>query len=256
MRNYWIARDVPVAAWTADLTPVHDDHEALAAWLEAVVTAGERHRVYEVHTAPLVPYRAATDGPLPGHLRALWEREGVLDLFHFAAPDAVPSGGEWLDATGRVAFYDAAGELVEEDVADLGLVLKELMPRAWEESPIGFSWAPPLALRGPRIDTRDPAGSWWPSRPGRVQVRFETRSDIWFPWVIGLLADEPTGPDRRFDNRKLATRHTPRLNTFLAEARAATLQAGGVWALDEEELRPALPGMVGELGIDLDVAPS
>jgi len=64
-----------------------------------------------------------------------------------------------------------------------------------------------------------------------VAVLIGIHSDIWFPWVYGSA--HPDADHRRmFDNRELASRHTPRLNGFLGEVAAAARRVGGgfgVW---------------------------
>lgn len=57
---------------------------------------------------------------------------------------------------------------------------------------------------------------------------------------------------RFFDNRELASRHTPRLNRFLAEAKAAVIDAGGTWIPDDHVRAMVLSPWIGPHGILLD----
>ncbi|MCS6939328.1 MAG: hypothetical protein NZM94_08660, partial [Roseiflexus sp.] len=84
----------------------------------------------------------------------------------------------------------------------------------------------------------------------RIEVAFELYSDIWCPWVDGMI-DEAYDSDKRFDNRALARVHTPRLNRVLAVARAATERLGGRWFLDRDpdNLRRDRAFMLSDAGV-------
>jgi hypothetical protein len=252
MDNLWITYGDQLVEWTAELTPAADDPAALFGWLRRVLTAGERDRAYEVHEAPLAGYRSPRDGALIDHLERRFAAEGVVDVGHFASSGMRAVDGGTLRVAALLAYADDRGEVVEAAVENLGGLLRRLRPGDVTESGGLMVDCPPIDLAGPLIDVARPDRSRWHGRAGLVRVRFTIRSDIWFPWVIGFLAP-PVDVTRRHDNRPLAMRHTPRLNAFLAEARAATLELGGRWELDPE-IRFALPGMISEEGVRLDVA--
>ena len=114
----------------------------------------------------------------------------------------------------RVCWHGPAG-IAEGEVTDLGALLRTLRPDV--DPALGHYMAsePPVVIfRGARA------------------IRIELATDIWFPFVAGLL--EAASP-RMYDNAELAARHTPRLNAFLRDVRAAAERAGGTWALADPE---------------------
>lgn len=141
-------------------------------------------------------------------------------------------------AVGRVAFFDREGIVTEAEVDDLGELLRNLRPEDVESG--GF-----LMKHGPPVDLR------MYERRVVLEVAFALCSDIWLPWALGLLEDDYG--EGLYDNRPLAERHTPRLNAFLAAARAATEAAGGRWHLERDDTRPDVLAQVGAEGVRLDV---
>ncbi len=80
----------------------------------------------------------------------------------------------------------------------------------------------PVRVLGSTLRFRD--GAWQAGLDG-VNVTIQLCSDIWFPYVRGLA--HPNCRDGYFfDNVELATRHTPRLNEFLAEVAAMVRDVG------------------------------
>ena len=112
---------------------------------------------------------------------------------------------------------------------------------------------PALNITGPAIPTRDPERFTIAINRLQTYVSIRLYSDIWFPWIVGLI-DETHDLAKRFDNRALAQRHTPRLNRFLCAAREATLAAECPWSLnrDPDALRSDCHFMVNDEGIDLE----
>ncbi|GLZ28854.1 hypothetical protein Lesp02_10440 [Lentzea sp. NBRC 105346] len=133
-----------------------------------------------------------------------WVAEG-------AHPDDFREAAQRHDLN-RMAFYDATGRIVEQEIDNLGALLRELRPEDARHDDILMKDRPPLEISA-----------------GKDQVRFHVYSDIWFPHVTGVL-DGFTDFPPTHDN-PLAKYHTPRLNAFLEEAKAITK---GAWYLDEE----------------------
>ena len=252
MDNLWITYGEQLVEWTADLSPAADEPARLLGWIRHVLAAGEQNQVYEVREAPLAGFRSDRDGALTGCLDRRYAADGVVDLGHFASSGMRVVNGAVLRAVGRLAYAGDRGDVVEGEVDDLGALLRSLRPGDVATAGGLMVDCPPIDLTGPLLDVARPERSIWRGRPGVVSVRFTIRTDIWFPWVIGFLAP-PVDMTRRHDNRPLASRHTPRLNAFLASVRAATLDLGGRWELDPE-IRFGLPGMISEQGVHLDVA--
>lgn len=250
MDNLWITHGDQLVEWTAELSPAADDPTRLLEWLRRVLAAGQQNQVYEVLEAPLAGYRSDRDGALISVLKRRFDNEGILDLGHFASSGVRAVDGAFLRATARMAYADERGEVVENPVENLGAQLRALRPGDVAKATGLMVDCPPLDVVGPLIDLARPEQSLWRGRPGTVRVRFTLRTDIWFPWVIGFLAPIVDATPR-YDNRPLAGRHTPRLNAFLAEVRAATLDLGGRWELDPE-IRFTRPDMISEAGVHLD----
>jgi hypothetical protein len=89
-------------------------------------------------------------------------------------------------------------------------------------------------------------------------------TDIWFPWVHGIIhhfrpCHEGIYPlpvnhpvfGEMYDNRELASHHTPRLNQFLFEVYQLISQYGGKWELDASEGSLIYAKMCNTLGVAL-----
>jgi len=248
MDNLWVTSGDDLVTWVADLTAARDDAPALLGWLRTLLAAGEREAVYEVLEAPLAGFRVERDGPLADHLARRFDRDGVLDLGHFSTSGTRVVDGHRLRVAATVAYVES-GVVVDRPVENLGALLRRLHPALRDEGAGHMVDCPPIDVRGTEVDVHGTDGR--PRR--RTEVRFSLRSDLWYPYVVGLLA--PTfDVERRHDNRALALRHTPRLNAFLGAVRGATLALDGRWGL-EGEARLAFPGLVTDHGIDMDVEP-
>jgi hypothetical protein len=246
MENLWITNGDELVEWVADLSVAAADPHRLLAWLRRVLTAGERYEVYSVREAPLAGFHS---GSLFALLEQRFEHEGVVDVGHFASSGTRRIDGRTLRSAARMAYVDQHGDVVEDGVENLGALLRSLRP---DDVPVSAGLmvdCPPLDVAGSLIDFAHPERSFWRGPAGRVRVRFSLRTDIWFPMVIGFLADT-TDVTPTHDNRPLAERHTPRLNAFLTEVRAATLDLGGRWDLDEE-IRFTRQDMISTAGVVL-----
>jgi hypothetical protein len=232
VENLWVTTGDEQARWTASLGEPRDEVARLAAWMSRLLTAGAEHRVYRVLEAPVAGYAADSGIPFAEMLRRRAERDGALDLGHFARGDPQRPAR----ATARMAWAGASGTPVEGDVEDLGVLLQSLHPQLAAAGTSHMVNCSPLDLDGPLLDLRQPDRTRWWRRRGRLVVDISVRSDIWSPWVSGVLAPPSASgrPSGGHDNRPLAERHTPRLNAFLADVRRATEEAGGEWELDEE----------------------
>lgn len=201
-RNHWITfPDHRVAGWEATLPGPRGDAERLVQLGIALVDAGKRHGVWNAQ-------RFATTADFEAYVRtAVGERGTVPLLFGESTP-------------GHVACY-RDGRIVELEVADVGVLLRELRP----DRPTSVTRsAPPVVVRGAslRVDHAEDVV---------IEIRLDT--DLWFPRVMGMCEPIPDDEDapESYDNRELAARHTPRLNRFLAEVRKRTIELGGRWTM-------------------------
>ena len=221
--NHWVTLvNDPILGWDAYLPAPRGEIDAMVRFGAAVVDAGARHAVYRAILIPGArPYEPAA-GPFEDYLRSQARERRRVPLF----PEDPPPGTE-LVTPGRVAFY-RDGAIVEEEVSDLGALLRELRPELVEASRMLMRGASPVTVLGASVPVD------WPADV-RIQIRLDT--DIWLPQVMGLAEeipeDEPK-PDL-YDNFELARRHTPRLNAFLAELQQTIAELGGRWVQREVE---------------------
>ena len=150
----------------------------------------------------------------------------------------------------KVAWFDGTGRLFETPVRHLELILE--MDEPYEGAVDGFreQW-PPIRLYGPTWEQLCRARSSGPYP--LVDLVISIHSDIWFPWITGM-AHPRADYKRKFDNRILAERHTPRLNTFLDDVAKAAEAAGCRLYLDRDETN-VRPEYVNDRGIVLDIEP-
>ena len=248
--NAWICDDDHLVCWTADLSAARDHPQQLLAWQRTVLEQGERLEVYQVMEAPAVAYNRDDHGSIADHLERRSMESGQVDLFTFATHGMVPRDGSWLKVFARVAYFNREGALREAAVDDLGDLLRALRPRDGELADWLMKHVPPLDIVRPATAERPANGHSRGREP--LTVRFMLASDIWLPWVSGIL-DDAHEPGVLLDNRTLASRHTPRLNEFLAAVHAATRACGGSWSLDRTQTRDNALAQVCDDGVLLDV---
>lgn len=209
--NHWITLPGEgVALWWAVLPAPSKNPDALVAFGSSVVDAGKRHRVWDMHRYAA---GAGSGDTFEQHVRSRIA-DGKLPYLIRRGEDPEPSG--------EVAVYRdiAISEVV---TSDLGQLLRELRPD--RDRRVTRS-APPVVVSG---------GSYSMDQTEDISVTIRLDSDIWFPQVVGLREELDDDADDRpdwYDNSSLASRHTPRLNAFLQEVRAATIAAHGEWHFD------------------------
>jgi hypothetical protein len=217
-RNHWFTFPGDfIVRWGAYLPPPRGTIDKLVQFGVRIADAGKRHAVYRVVRLPgRFPYDADQQ-PFESHLREVAQQYGRVPLFPGEA-NPHPTG-LWTPA--RIAFY-RGDVIVEEEVGNVGALLRDLRPEQIETRVAVMRSASPVAVIGSHVRIDE-------TREVLVEVRLET--DIWFPWVLGMVDDYPQEGQKpeRYDNRALAERHTPRLNAFLAELRQLAADLGGRW---------------------------
>jgi hypothetical protein len=268
--NYWVVKNkYEFAAWGAEFPQgiMHEPREMLL-FLQRVLEVAEREEIFRVIRAP---YKTSKYDPkAQAHLLALdpkleyrWQPGGLtygqfleqvlvetgkLIFFHQMerSPGTIPEYR--VIAPARLSYYDIDGGLRDEEVEDIGELLRQVrptqgdLPNYWPElseeeileekksidktyksscSAILFSGS--MVSKDNEIDY----GSY---------LFINLFTDIWFPKVGGFLEDQPVLYEDRvfYDNSELALRHTPRLNRFLANVRDITLEMGGTWHVDKD----------------------
>jgi hypothetical protein len=234
VKNLWIQTDNAFATWRADLTAVQRRPQAVLGLVQVVLDAGAAHRMYEVVEAPLIGYRRERDGALGAVLARLFAEQGVLDAFGFVGSAMLPGAARSSTVETLLALYDREDRVVEKAVSDLGAELKAMEP-VEDVIPDGFMMHyPAVRVLGRQfVGVRDGELLDRSAHPLPVSVRIELHSDVWFPWVFGSAHPE-ADHKRMFDNRELCSRHTPRLNAFLAAVGEATRAAGGTFGIDPD----------------------
>ena len=243
MKNYWVQKDEPCATWCAELGEVLESPEAVLTLAEEIREAGRMNEV----VLPL-PGARSSDGRWDDRgARSRWQRDHVLEVFW----GKTAWGRSSYNSAARMAWADRNGRTIEGETTDLGALLRQLAPVP-EAIPDSFMelGEPPVGVGGFRIVYEGTPPT--PTRkPPISSISIVLHSDIWCPFVIGS-ANPWADHVRWFDNRALAARHTPRLNRFLAETKAAVIAAGGSWQrVDSETSRWCAP-WVGPHGIMLD----
>lgn len=252
MRNLFIQVEQPFATWIADLAAVVASPERVLDVVVAVLEAGERHEVFVPVTAPLIGYERARDGDLGARLRRTFTDMLTVDAFAFTGAAMLPDHASSSHVTAKLAMYDTDDRLVERVVADLSVPLRESEPVTGSLGE-GFTRPfPPVRITGPKLVYMPARDGYALASPARsTAIRIALHSDLWFPFVFGSahpLADH----QRMFDNRALASRHTPRLNAFLQDVSRAVVSAGGRFSVDDDETGGNARNWLDEQGIHLD----
>lgn len=228
-RNLWIQAEYPFVTWIADLSTLRSHPLEMVSVVEALLEAGERHQVFTPLELPKLGY---IRGESPPRVRERWSQERVVDLFAFTGAAMKPGAPNSSTVAATLAWYDAADQVVEGPITDVGELLRSLEPVPGSISN-GFTTPyPPLRITGPELVYDDRRAK--PAKNRAACMRVAIHSDIWFPFVFGSA--HPLADHRRmFDNRELARRHTPRLNAFLANVGRMITAAGCTWRVAKDE---------------------
>src|SRR5258707_8449668 len=212
MQNYWVSHRDFFVTWGANFPAVStpSDIENLLTFAEKVIQAGEREQVLRVLETTAGFDRASGQSYIQ-FLQKTFEETGRMpffDLFDKAKLSA------------RLSFYNLQGTVVEDDIEDVGLLLRQLRPQEAENHfHRGHYMAtlPAIEIFGSYITPNEP------TKTPHLGIALAT--DIWMPWVVGFL--ERSDYTAKFDNHELALRHSPRFNAFLAAVQQPTLKANG-----------------------------
>jgi hypothetical protein len=257
MRNLWIQIDDPFVTWIADFTAIARKPTQILRFVQAAMTSGVRHRVFDVAEAPLIGYVRDRDGALDDVIGRLFTQDQVLDLFGFTGAAMLPGLPRSSTVETTLCHYDRNDQLVERIVTDLGAVLSHLEPVPDCIYHKYMAHYPAVRITGRQYrDIREGKRVDRSAHPLPIEVRICIHSDIWFPWVDGTAHPAWVWHDQRmFDNRELANRHTPRLNAFLREVAEAARQIGGQFSIRADETRGQAINWADDEGVLLDWMP-
>lgn len=226
--NNWYTYDTTeIFHWEAQL-PWSLGSTALLAWQDALLDAGERHRIFRIESAEPLGYRRERDGFIGDYLR---EHGGRIPPEYDRYPPGFLLGKADAYVPSTLLEYAADGRIAQAwvtDMADLALLAGVRI--AGSQRPVSVDADPGYEDFGEDY----------------VWANISLSSDIWFPWN----GPRSGGPyDEPIDNRLLARRNSTRLNAFLRDVRQATLDLGGAWAAAEYKASPLRPA--DEYGIVL-----
>jgi hypothetical protein len=277
--NYWTVSDEPeIASWKAEF-PLGNmaDPRTVLPFVQKVLEAAEREEVYRVQRAPWrsgdlglnldLEYRSYPGGPSYGqYLEQVLNKTDKLISFPqlSSSPGYLPEYR--VIAPAKLGYYDLDGELMIEEVEDVGALLRRIRPIEYD---LPDYWRElseeELTHKKKIIDKSYKAegsaiffsGTLWPKDYWPAQSTYlfiNLYTDIWFPKVGGYLEDHSPAQSRVFhDNRALAMCHTPRLNRFLASVRELTLEFDGIWKVDYPTYDEQYNQQFDENGIHLDI---
>lgn len=253
MKNRWITDTNPFVTWKVNLELDINHPEKILGWLQKVLSAGEETAIYRVRKAPKVGYTFEKNGFIGNFLTQRFKQTKIVDLFDFADTNFSLGINNRPEITGCISYFGWQGQLVEAEEEDLGELLLSLRMADREEFSTFMRKCNLVDIfPGQSINFNDSGDPFW--LKGRVELNITLYSDIWFPWVYGMM--EPGyNIEKRYSNHQLAESHTPRLNRFLCMIREATISIGGKWSLVSDTnstLRTCL-FMLDDSGIKLGV---
>lgn len=252
MRNLWVQVEEPFVVWTARLEAIISRPERIRSIVDAILLAGSTHRVFETISAPVIGYERDRDGDLRALLRRRWETSSMVDACFFTGAAMAPEHPRSSRVNALMSTYDRNDVVVDTEVADLGLLLRDVEPVPGS-IPDGFTRPfPAVRITGPRLQYENRNGvDALISRMPDPAISVALHSDIWLPFVFG--SSHPLADHRRmFDNRELASRHTPRLNRFITDVARAVQAAGAEWSVDLELTGTNAALWLDAMGIHLD----
>jgi hypothetical protein len=245
--NYWVATNYAFAVWRAQFITGQDEQgiQQILNFVREVIRAGEKEEVFRLLEIgqPYPIYHFDIDGLYVDFLKKHVQANSTIPLFELGTFIYPSSEGGQLRTPGKICYYTSEQEIAESEVENVGTLLRQLRPDD-DEIVAGFMMPiAPLHISG-RISQV--------GEKQRITVSISVHTDIWFPWVMGVLEEDYSAKSNqsRYDNRALATCHTPRLNHFLTRIRETTLELGGTWEIDTDA--PSYMSMVTEMGISLE----
>ena len=255
MRNVWIQTDYAFATWVADLSVLRAQPRALLAAVTEMLAAGARHRVFTPVSLPALDFERERDHEPSRLLAAQWQDHHIVDAFGFTGAAMAPGAPGSSTIEAEIAWFDRDDAIVVAPTTDLGAVLRSLEPVPGSVGD-GFTVPfPAVQMTGRRLPYEGEPPRLAEAHARRpIEIRIALHSDIWFPYVFGSahpLADHT----RYFDNRALATVHTPRLNDFLRDVAAVVHRAGGDWHIDLDETGTDARRWLDVRGVQLDAGP-
>jgi hypothetical protein len=244
-KNYWTTGKEHCAEWWVTLPRPQSkaEMEELLHLAQVILAIGEREGVYRVtETRSPNNFQAAPGWTYAEHLEKIFHETGILRFLNLGGGAARTETGI-LRVAARLCHYNLAGELVEEEVEDLGSLVEQLHPS--KDPGRCATSVVPVTINGKQIKVSD---LQTPKKyPLEISISLDT--DIWFPYVIGRL-EKGEMPVGGYDNRELALCHTPRFNRFLANVRQLVLDYGGEWEIADD--RMSYSSQITETGIILD----
>ena len=244
MTPHWTATSrAPYAGWTLDL-PRPETASDLIRLLELAATvlrAGRQERVFDVvETRQPEGFLAERDGLYEDFIAAALARDQRLRFLDLPRGGVATTPQGTLRTPAHVWYETGDGGLAAATVHDAGALLRELAPdttpgfQRWKMAHVS-----PVAVSGVTVAV---GHQGWPPR-----LCIELPTSLWFPRVY-----YPQDEVWLWWDNAAAPRNAPRLNRFLATARAAGEAIGGTWRLAEPtEVESYYADQIDEAGIRL-----
>lgn len=194
-------------------------------------------------------------------------------------------------ASTRLSYYSQDGNLLEGYIDDIGTLLRHIRPFEYDLSASDLpnvhieedrrrkeKYINEFKAHGGALYFYGSLGrntnDWdryrrWETLPKEVRdpepepctytpcLGIQLYTDIWLPQVVGGL-EHTRNPGKYkhnevhlFDNRELANRHTPRLNSFLQSVKQLIEQRGGTWHYEDYDSPDEYKPMYSNDGIIL-----
>jgi hypothetical protein len=293
-KNYWVSYyDYSFVGWYAKFPDKYVEPRDYLDFLKEVLAAAEQEEVlsvvktslsstyHEYYPEKYWQYQFQQGGQTYNQ----YLEEAFVSTGRIIAFEQLPlSSNSWPYGSTRLSYYETDGQIVEAEIEDIGALLLRLRPNEFPDdfsegeryshedaqntykahgSAIYFSgqkgssvikWTQLEAWKEIPEEIRDPE-----EEPVANAAYFGINlyTDIWFPWVRGLMEWTTTGKYpgklKYFDNRELAFRHTPQLNRFLQSVKQSIEARGGHLISDCSDFYHSYGAMCSEDGILLDV---
>lgn len=235
--RWWIYKN-NIAKWKLRIHTLPNGRDMLALCKNLVVAAYET----EIGLFSRPDRTPMSCDDVVTYLEEHYLNSQIVDFFNFSLGH--------MRTRSKIAYAED-GEIADIVIADL----KELMLRDRAEDQLRHIPRVPreaLTIFGFQLEYGPGPRHFDPDKLPSIDVDVSTSSDIWLPWVP--IYDDMGSNIAYYDNRPLASRHSTRLNRFLAEALRLCGSGGELSCLNMAE-EPWIDPMIGPEGVRMIEAP-
>lgn len=248
MGNHWrIMRGAPFAEWRCSLIPraVFKKNPEIAFEIGT--------RIEELCSIYKIAHLLKTEDPdfersetetFSGFMMSVYEEKGSIPFFIPLDRPEHDAKFREVQAPSQICYYKN-GILIEEEIDDLGAILKASRPEDVMEYDHFMYSISPVVLHGLWISPQRLADDH-PVHTHVPELYVQLYSNIWFPRL-----EASYGQKGVVDNRELAECHTPRFNAWLQSLHDLVTKYGGKWEVDKYPTPDFYKEMVTPYGIEL-----